>query len=141
MFKALALALLLLGPSAALAETQIGGPNLIVCNQTKTFTGSGAAAVLVAATTNRLTSICGWHVTSNSGTVANFVISTGTQTTNPCDTGTVNLTGTINVTSAAPASDHLTTAFVQGAVSGQICINAGAALTGQIYYVQTDVPH
>ena len=127
--------------TAAQAQTQMGAPNLIVCNKTATFTGTAANAVLVAAAANKITNICGWHVTTSSATAVTFTLSYGTQTTNPCDTGNTALTSSINITSAAPSNDHLQEAFTNTGVNTQLCVNAPVTVFGQVYYTQIDAPH
>lgn len=143
----LRLFLFLLCVMAGSAHAQSIGPtNTIICNKTATFTGITGVTSLVAGVSGKVIAICGWHVTSTLGTSATFQLSTGTQTTNPCDTGTVNITPALNVTFSAPSSDHIEMAFASAGSPGiggsaiaapSLCINPSAAgIAGLVYYTQ-----
>src|SRR5229473_8459130 len=89
-----ALLLLLSLASAAQAENVVGPSNAILCNKVAILEiGFTTATVLVPAITSQTIFICGWNVT-NTTTSASVAFTSGTQTTNPCDTGTKKLSPT-----------------------------------------------
>ena len=134
---ALALALglsLLAGP--ALADS-VGPPNAILCNKIATFTGLAANTVLIPAVAGQTINFCGWHVTTSSVTSVTFAISMGTQTTNPCDTGTKTVTPALSILNSAPSSDHIDYAVTSSNPSQALCITPSSTTeSGVIYYAQ-----
>jgi hypothetical protein len=136
-----ALALLSLGTllwaGSALAQGQVGPPNMILCNKTASFSGVSAVTKLVSgASTGKAVFICGWHVTNTAGT-GTFTITYGTKTTNECDTANGSILPTTNVTSSAPSSDHIDYASVQTPLNTDLCVTPSAiTLSGIVYYSQ-----
>lgn len=100
---------------------------------------SSTTAALVAAATGKVTYVCGFSA-SAVGTTPTFTFLSGTQTTNPCDTGATNISGAINpsatvgVVSYGPGS----TVFSSGAISRQLCLTTAATtdVHGVLTYVQ-----
>ncbi len=122
---------------SAHAQSAVGPTNAIVCNKTATFTGLSANTVLVAAVTNLRVVMCGWHVTNSSATAYTFAITYGTQTTNPCDTGTITVTPALSVTQSAPSADHVDFAGTGSNLSQALCISpSNAAVSGLVFYAQ-----
>lgn len=123
--------------SAAQAQQIVGPQNAVLCNKSATFTGLSANTVLIAAVTGKVISICGWHVTSTSATTTTFQFTAGTQTTNPCDTGTVTFTPAMNVTLTAPSVDHIDYAAIGTNVSQAVCVTPSAtSVSGLVWYSQ-----
>lgn len=64
------------------------------------------AVVLVPLSAGKITYVCGWDATiqGSATTVGTVQLESGTQTTNPCDTGTTTLTGVYkgNITASVP---------------------------------------
>ena len=149
MFKHLLLALCVVAglwsPTAADAQA-IGGANTIVCNKTAVFSGVTGVTSLIAGVAGKTISICGWHVTSNSATAATFQITSGTQTTTACDTGTVNITPALSILNTAPSADHIDFAITSAGTPGiggsavsspAICVNPSiTGISGLVYYSQ-----
>lgn len=132
----LALGLWLAGSGFASAQW-LGPPNAVMCNKTASFTGTGSVASLVAPTARTTVLVCGWDVTSTGATT--FTFSSGTQTTNPCDTNTVAVTPALNVSTNAVV-DHQGYATFSTAPGSGLCVNAGAAATGIVYYTTLYTP-
>lgn len=132
----LALGLWVLGSGFASAQ-YLGPPNAVICNKTVSFTGTGAAVSLVAPASRTTVLICGWDVTSTAAST--FAFTTGTQTTNPCDTNTVAITPTMNVSTNAVV-DHQFYATFSSAPGSGLCVNAGTQITGMIYYTTLYTP-
>lgn len=136
-----ALALLSLGAllwaGSALAQGQVGPPNMILCNKTVAFSGVNAVTKLVSgASTGKSVFICGWHVT-NTAASGTFTMTYGTKTTNECDTANGTILPAMNVTSSAPSSDHIDYASTQAPVNTDLCVTPSAiTLSGIIYYSQ-----
>ena len=129
---------LVLNPFTSRADT-IGPPNAVLCNGIATFGGASTIQTLVTAKTGMRVYICGWHVTNSavSGTSNTFAITGGTQTTNPCDTGTITLTPALGVTQSAPSADHIDYAVGQTNIGQALCVTPSATtLNGLIYYSQ-----
>jgi hypothetical protein len=127
---------LLLSAVAALAlcgaaKAQIGPPNQVQCNQFVSFTGTGAAALIMTGAAGKTIFICGWHVTSTSNTTTTFQLTAGTGAT--CGTGTITVTPALNVTITAPSADHIDFASLSYAGPNNICVNAPASITGGIW--------
>lgn len=118
-------------------QAQVGPPNQIQCNKTAIMApGPTVATQIVAPVTGQTVYVCGWHVT-NTGATGTFSITTGTQTTTACDTGTVNITPTFNVTSTAPSSDHIDYSGISSKVSQGLCITPSVAtIGGMVWYAQ-----
>ena len=137
MRKLLLATLILLWPGFSWAQGIIGPVNQVLCNKVATFSGVAVATQLVAPVTGARVFICGWHVTNSSTTSYTFSINYGTQTTNPCDTGTVNMTPALSVLNSAPSADHIDYAVMQTTPSQQLCITPNnAALSGLVYFSQ-----
>lgn len=116
------------------AENVVGNPNLVQCNRTQPFTGTGAAAVVVAGTLNKTTFICGWHITNTAAT-GTFAITAGTGTN--CGTNTVSVTPAMSITSTAPSTDHIEYAGTSAGLSADLCVSATVTtVTGIIWYGQ-----
>lgn len=121
--RKLLLALGLLLPLAAAAQTPVGPPNQILCNKT-------ASAVITTNTTTSLVNgsgitgilICGWHATSSqpSGNANTFQFVFGTQG-GPCGSP-VAVTPPIFITNTAPSADHVDYGQIQGAGGQQLCV-------------------
>lgn len=136
MIRALALVCALLFPGLALAQSPIGPPNQILCAGAKTFSGVSAATSLVSAVTNNWVFICGWHVT-NTAASGTFQFEYGTQTTNPCDTGTTAVTPVFNVTSSAPSADHVDYAQIAVPRGNQLCVVPSVTtIAGMVWFYQ-----
>ena len=136
--KRILLALLLvLTPQLALAQSVVGPTNAILCNKTATFAGLAANTVLVPVVSGQIVVVCGWHVTTSSGTSVTFSLATGTQTTNPCDTGTKSITPALSVTSSAPSADHIDFAIASSAAGQALCVTPSSnTISGLVYYSQ-----
>jgi len=128
------IALLLWGWSLNEGEAQLGPPNQVLCNQTATFTGTGAAATVITGVAGKTIFFCGWHVTNTAAT-GTFAISAGTTAT--CGSNTVAVTPTLSVTSTAPSSDHIEFAYFSAAAGANVCVNATVTtVTGVLYFSQ-----
>jgi hypothetical protein len=110
-------------------DAQTGPPNLIQCNTlaqaspvTATTTGlfNGVAGKIIA--------ICGWHVTSSQSSPTTFQLEYGTQG-GPCTTP-VTITPAYNVTSTAPATDHVDYASLSIPSGAQLCVVTTGATVG-----------
>lgn len=135
MMKKLALGLLALLLACAPARAQqFGPPNTILCNKSATFTGTGAAAIVIAGVGGQVVNVCGWHITNTAAT-GTFSISTGSGAA--CGTGTVAITPTLSVTSTAPSADHIDYATFNAVVGAGVCVNATVTtVTGVLWYSQ-----
>lgn len=126
-------ALNLLGWAMPAFAEPVGPINEILCNSITnpgnlTGTGSAVTTKLISAAGSKIIVICGWHVTESGTTAGTFQLEYGTQTTNPCDTGTTVLTPAFSVSSTAPATDHIDFAVLSTPVNNQLCvITTGAA--------------
>jgi len=114
------------------STAQIGNPNSVLCNNSATFTGTGAQAAVATAGTSQRLYFCGWHITNTAATGA-FAISYGTGTN--CGTGNVAITPTLSVTSTAPSADHIEYASISTPPAGELCVNATVTtVTGLLFY-------
>lgn len=121
----------------ALAQSPIGPPNQILCNQTAKFSGVSAATVLVASVANNWVLVCGWHIT-NTAAAGTFTLEYGTQVTNPCDTGTTTITSALNVTSSAPSADHVDYAQIAVPRGNQLCVVPSVTtIAGMVWFNQS----
>lgn len=122
-----------LWPSVALTQGTIVGPgNLVLCPSIATLTaGPTTITQLVALSTGKSISICGWHVT-NTGATGTFSLSYGTGSN--CGTGTTTIVPAQNVTSTAPATDHIDYAFYTVPVSNALCITPSVATVAAVVY-------
>lgn len=137
MRKLILAVLVLFWPSLAWAQGIVGPINQILCNKIATFNGVSAVTSLVSAVSGQTVYVCGWHVTNSSATAATFVFTSGTLTTNPCDTGTKTLTPALSVLNTSPSADHIDYAVMSSGVSQAFCVTPSATtLTGLIYYSQ-----
>jgi hypothetical protein len=137
MRKLLLAVLVLLWPSLAWAQGLVGPPNQILCNKIAIFFGVSAVTSLVSAVSGQTVYVCGWHVTNSSATSATFYFTSGTLTTNPCDTGAKTLTPPLSVLNTSPSADHIDYAVLSSGVSQAFCVTPSATtLTGLIYYSQ-----
>lgn len=134
--KKLALGLLfalLLACSPARAQA-VGPPATIFCNKSATFTGTGAAAIVITGTAGTTANVCGWHIT-NSAATGTFAVTTGTGAA--CGTATVTVTPVLSVTSTAPSADHIDYAAFSAAPGASVCVNATVTtVTGVLWYSQ-----
>jgi hypothetical protein len=117
-----------------LAQAQVGPPNQIQCNKAVNFTGNAALQQILALQAGQSIYICGWHVTSTSGTTTTFQLEYGTGSN--CGTGTQVLTPPLNVTLSAPSADHIDYASMQTPAGQALCVNAPATVTGIIWVSQ-----
>lgn len=93
--------------------------NATLARSSAAISASGAAATLVVAgVSGEKVHLCG-VMFSLSGTTPTATVETGTQTTNPCDTGTVALTGAI-----APTAGGV---IAYGGGGGDIAVGASGA--------------
>lgn len=101
-------------------------------------TSSSTAYVLAAKSTGKVIYVC--EVTGSlSGTTPTIIFSTGTKTTNECDTGNSNLSGTIAPTAGSIVSIGRGGGTIMKGTSGaDVCVTTGAtsAFNGVISYVQ-----
>lgn len=135
MMKKLLLALgfvLSLCVSVQSQPTVIGPANAILCNKTANFTGTAAAAQIVAGVTGQIVAICGWSVT-NTAAAGTVVFNTGTGSN--CGTNTAAISPTISV-STNSVTDHSTFASQNVVAGNAICQTATATITGVLYYSQ-----
>jgi hypothetical protein len=131
----------LLWAGPALAQTQIGPANMIICNKIAQFSGVSAITQIVALVASgspggvgNAIYICGWHITNTaaSGTF-NFSYGTGSN----CGTGNVALTPALNVTSSAPSADHVDYATMVAPNGTALCVTPSATtLSGVVFYSQ-----
>lgn len=120
--------------TAAWAQTTVGPPNAIVCNaEAQMAAGPTTIQQLVAPKANTRIYICGWHVT-NTAAAGTYQITYGTQTTNPCDTANGNFTPAMNVSSSAPATDHIDYVINQSNVGSGLCFTPSVATIAAIIY-------
>jgi hypothetical protein len=136
--KRLLFLLALLWASPALAQGTIVGPgNAILCNAIGSMpVGPTSATVVIPAVAGKTIFICGWHFT-NTAAAGTFSITTGTQTSTPCDTGTVTILPPTNVTSTAPDTYNVDYAQTSSKVSQALCITPSAAtIAGIVFYSQ-----
>jgi hypothetical protein len=132
---ALGFALSIFGSGALAQPAILGPPNTVICNQIATLAvGPTTLTQLVGLVTGRSVFVCGWHVT-NTGATGTFSLSYGTGSN--CATGTVLVVPPQNVTSTAPATDHIDYASFQIPVSQALCITPSVAtIAAVIYYSQ-----
>jgi len=127
--------------SPARPQTSISGPpNQILCNRAAIMAvGPTTAQQLVAPISQPVSMtiyICGWHV-NNTGPNGTFTITTGTQTTTPCDTGTTAITPALNVSSTAPSTDHQGFAITQSNRGDGLCFTPSVGtIAAIVYYAQ-----
>jgi hypothetical protein len=130
---------LIVGPSAFSQGTIVGPGNAILCPRLATLAvGPSTITQIVPAVTGQTISICGWHVT-NTGATGTFSLSYGTGSN--CGTGTVLFIPPQNVTSTAPATDHIDYAFftvpMVAGVAQALCITPSVAtIAAVVYYSQ-----
>jgi hypothetical protein len=134
-FLALALALSALIPSAQAQGPIVGPGNLLICPRLATLAvGPSTITQIVPAVTGQSISICGWHIT-NTGTTGTFSLSSGTGSN--CGTGTNLFIPPQNVTSTAPATDHIDYAIFTLPISTALCITPSVAtIAAVVYYNQ-----
>ena len=136
-YLALAFALGLCLWAASAPAQSIGPPNEVICNKTATFTGVSAVTTLVPAVSGKTIVMCGWHVTTSSTSSVTFAITSGTQTTNPCDTATQTITPALSLLNSAPSSDHIDFAISTIPTANALCITpSSTTISGVIYYAQ-----
>ena len=127
-----ALALAALCGPASPQGTIVGPGGLILCPQLATLAvGPSTITQIVAAVTGKAISICGWHIT-NTGATGTFSLSYGTGAN--CGTGTTAVVPPQNVTSTAPATDHIDYAFFTTPVSQALCITPSVATIAAVVY-------
>jgi hypothetical protein len=125
--------LLFLGlAGAALAENAVGPSNAILCNKSiAVAAGSSSITQVVAAITGQAINFCGWSVT-NTGATGTFSVQTGTGTN--CGTNTVTVVPALSITSTAPATDHVSTAWLTSPISSELCWTPSVATISAIFY-------
>lgn len=100
--------------------------------------GASTTAALVAAVTGKSVYLCSFAA-SAVGTNPTMTLKSGTQTTNPCDTGAVSLTGAM-VPAAADGMVNLGvgSTITTAAAAKQLCLTTGAttSIQGVATYVQ-----
>jgi hypothetical protein len=118
------------------ARAQVGPPNQLQCNQLISQSASTTSlATLLAGVAGKVIVVCGWHVTSSSGTASTFQLSSGTGTN--CATTNVNLTPAFNVTSTAPSADHVDFAQLSIPAGNNLCIiSSGTSLQPSVWVGQ-----
>jgi len=134
--KAALVLLLLLWPSAAFAQ-YVGTLTQIQCNKVAIAeAGTSGVQVIIPAVVGQAISVCGWNIT-NSSTNGTMLITFGTQTTTPCDTGTKKLSPAFTVSSNSPNATQ-TQYATQSSTAGQaLCINPSAnTFTALVWYAQ-----
>lgn len=100
--------------------------------------GSATTTAVVAAVAGQSIYICQFDMTIG-GTNATVQFKAGTQVTNPCDTGTVLLTGTYSPTSGNEVSTSAASMLLKTTAGQQLCITSagtGVNIQGLITYVQ-----
>jgi hypothetical protein len=140
--KAVSVAALAVFGAAGVAGAQISGPDFCQGSAVQkssvaiSITSSGAGEhQLVAAVANQVIQVCGFtYDLSGTGPTAEFDY--GTQTTNPCDTGTTAMTGAMSTTSRTMDGplDYSTVP-----AGNQLCIKLGGTsptAVGVLTYVQ-----
>ena len=110
----------------------IGPPYTITCNQGVPFSGTATLSQAVAAVTGARVYVCGWSVT-NTAASGTFLLAYGTGTN--CGTNTTNLTPALSV-GTTQLTDHAAYASLQTVVSGALCVNATATVTGMLWISQ-----
>jgi urease alpha subunit len=117
-----------LWPWAAQAENTVGPSNQVLCTQLVFQSASTASlATLLAGAPGKIIFICGWQVTSSNAAASTFQLSSGTGTN--CGTTNTNITPPYNVTSTAPATDHVSIASISLPVGNNLCvISSGTSL-------------
>jgi hypothetical protein len=119
-------AVLFLGASAN-AQSPVGPPNAVLCNGSVVMeVGPTTTQKLVSNVPGKNIFVCGWHIT-NTGATGTFSITSGTQTTNPCDTNIKKMTPVMNVTSTAPSADHVDFAQFQVNAGSDLCFTPSVA--------------
>jgi hypothetical protein len=128
-----------LGVFAPKGEAQVGAPNQIQCNTVFTVVAPAIGnAVQIPAVAGKTINVCGWHITNSNAAAGAFSITSGTQVTTPCDTGTKTLANTITVSQNAPSADHIEFAQFSSLQGQALCINPTVAtLSFVIWYVLT----
>jgi len=136
LLAALSLSLWAWAPTAN-AENVSGPTNLILCNKVAVQeVGFTTSTAIVPAVAGQTIFLCGWNVT-NTGANGTIAFTTGTQTTNPCDTGTKKLSPTFNVSSNSPNQDHSQYASNSSNLSQALCATSSAAtMSVLIWYAQ-----
>lgn len=114
------------------ARAQVGPINPILCDKAATFTGTGAAAIVITGAAGTNISVCGWTIT-NTATTGTFAITTGGGA--GCGTNTVNITPALSITSTAPSTDHASYATFSAGTANNVCVNATVTtVTGTLWY-------
>jgi hypothetical protein len=137
---ATALALAALVPSARAQPGTAPNPDfLTACTQSVTYDAStNGATQLVASSGAARIYVCGFTFWAAGSVNVDLVY--GTQTTNPCDTGTTKITPAFQFTTQTGIVDHLP--VYQGLKpvpnGDQLCINtsAGTAVQAIVYFAQ-----
>lgn len=138
----LALAFLVLMPGAQAQGPIVGPGQTILCSNplrggvpSGGFVGTAALAQIqgMGGIAGQSIYICGWHIT-NSAASGTFAFSYGTGTN--CGTGTTVLIPPVNVSSSAPATDHIDYAFIQIPAGNSLCQNSTATVSGAVWFNQ-----
>jgi hypothetical protein len=130
---ALAAVLSVLAASAN-AQSPVGPPNAVLCNSSVVMeVGPTTIQKLVSNVAGKNIFVCGWHVT-NTGATGTFSITSGTQTTNPCDTNIKKMTPVFSVTSTAPSGDHVDFAQFQVNAGADLCFTPSVGTIGALIW-------
>lgn len=130
---------LLFGLIAPAVAQGVSPNQMFGCNQSQKYDAStNGSTKLVTGVANKQVYICGWNILS--GGTANVKFVYGTQVTNPCDTGTTNITPAWQLTAQIGEVDHLPvyTGILPAPALNDVCINvsAGTAVQAVLYYTQ-----
>jgi hypothetical protein len=136
---ALALALACASPAFGQA-TGVSPAQMFGCNRAATFSGATGMTQLLVSSSGSVAQIyvCGFDFTAGAASTA--TLEYGTQSTNPCDTGTTAITPALNVSATVPTVDHQPYyAGITPAPNGkQLCVAIGGTgpASGIVYYTQ-----
>ena len=124
-----------LSAGASAQPTIIGPSNAILCNKLATLAvGPVVITQIAAAVAGQVITICGWHITNTAAT-GTFALAYGTGSN--CGTGTNTFVPAQNVTSTAPATDHIDYDIYSLPVATALCITPSVAtIAGVVYYSQ-----
>jgi hypothetical protein len=114
-----------------------GGSTPQTTNSAAINISTAAATTLITHTSGQYTYVTGWDVIA-AGT-GNFQLEYGTQTTNPCDTGTTALTGAYNLTAQNGEAKSAAGAVFVIPQGDDVCAVTSAAIqySGSIQYTQS----
>ena len=124
-------------PQIGINSSGLAYPTL--CDTRAQISVSSATTVaLVAAVAGKAAHVCGFYAQITAGTSPTFSFSQGTQTTNPCDTGSSTLWSSIAGTGTYSFGGGLGDIFRVTTLGDQLCITVGGSSTptviGQLWY-------